>query len=160
MSTITTRPMSAAEFEAWQQELASAYADEQVSAGNWDPDGAVERATAENARLLPDGIATPRMLFVQAVDDEGAPVGRAWIGLDHPRGAPDTAFLYDIEISEHHRGRGFGRLLLADTEQLVIESGVGALELNVFGDNETALALYRRSGYGVVTQQMRKRLTR
>ncbi|MBC8993576.1 N-acetyltransferase, partial [Micromonospora chalcea] len=33
-----------------------------------------------------------------------------------------------------------------------------ALELNVFGTNETARKLYETSGYRVVTQQMRKDL--
>jgi ribosomal protein S18 acetylase RimI-like enzyme len=36
--------------------------------------------------------------------------------------------------------------------------GVGALELNVFGDNARAIRLYETFGYHVVTQQMRKSL--
>jgi ribosomal protein S18 acetylase RimI-like enzyme len=150
--------MSEAEFDAWQRDLAREYADDQVAAGNWDPVTAMDRAAAENARFLPNGLATPRMLFVRAVLIGGEPVGRAWLGLDHPRGAPGTAFLYDIAIDEPHRGKGFGTAFLAELERLVIENGVSALELNVFGDNEPALALYRHSGYGVVTQQLRKRL--
>lgn len=160
MSTITTRPMSPPEFDAWRQDLAREYAEAQVAAGNWDRAGAIDRALTENARLLPNGIATKRMRFVQAITEDGDPAGRAWVSFDHPRGAPDTAFLYDIQIVEEHRGRGFGKILLADVEKLVADAGIGSLELNVFGENVTAIALYERSGYAVVTQQMRKTLDR
>ncbi len=33
-----------------------------------------------------------------------------------------------------------------------------ALELNVFGSNSGAIALYRSAGFAVATQQMRKEL--
>ncbi|MET0714681.1 MAG: GNAT family N-acetyltransferase, partial [Mycetocola sp.] len=157
---ITTRPMLPAEFDQWQQDIAREYAEEQVSAGNWDSETALEQALVGNAKLLPDGIHTPRMLFLRAILPNGEPVGRAWVGLDHPRGAPDTAFLYDILIDEAYRGLGLGRALLADVEHVVAENDVGALELNVFGHNAAAVALYERSGYVVTTQQMRKRFTR
>jgi CubicO group peptidase (beta-lactamase class C family)/ribosomal protein S18 acetylase RimI-like enzyme len=157
---IRIRPMTESEFDEWQEELAHEYADEQVAAGNWDRASALERALAGNAQLLPDGLRTPRMLLVRAILRNGDAVGRAWAGLEHPRGAPDTAFLYDISIDEAHRGRGYGKVLLAEVENLVAENGIGALELNVFGSNGTALALYERSGYTVTTQQMRKRFNR
>lgn len=158
MTAVTVRPMTPGEFEQWQAALATAYAAEQVAAGRWAADGAVHRAREENARLLPQGLATPRTLLFTAVDGAGEPVGRAWVTLDHPRGAPDVAFLYDIEIAEAHRGKGYGRALLAAVEQATRETGVGALELNVFGTNAPAIALYDSAGYDVVTQQMRKAL--
>lgn len=150
--------MTEREFEHWQEVLAAEYAAEQVSAGRWAADGAVERALAENAELLPQGVETPRMLFLSAVVD-AEPVGRAWVALDHPRGAPDCAFLYDIEIDEPHRGRGWGAQLLAAAEAAAVEAGLPKLELNVFGGNRAAISLYTRAGYDVVTQQMRKSLT-
>jgi len=81
-----------------------------------------------------------------------------WLGLTHPRGKGDCAFVYDIEVDEAHRGLGYGRVLLAAAEEAVRSRGVGALELNVFGDNARAIRLYASSGYHVVTQQMRKAL--
>ncbi|MEV0005724.1 GNAT family N-acetyltransferase [Micromonospora sp. NPDC050980] len=55
-------------------------------------------------------------------------------------------------------GEGLDRALLAAGERAARERGARALELNVFGANETAAQLYRTSGYRVVTQQMRKDL--
>ncbi|MFF2495992.1 GNAT family N-acetyltransferase [Agromyces sp. NPDC058064] len=158
MTTVTVRAMTQDEYDDWQRDIAEAYAEEQVAAGRWSQDGAVQRARDENAELLPQGLRTPRMLVLRGVDASGEPVGRAWVGLDHPRGAPDVAFLYDIEILEPRRGNGFGRALLAAVEDVVRQAGVPALELNVFGPNHPAIALYDSAGYEVTTQQMRKAL--
>ena len=98
------------------------------------------------------------MLVLRGVDTDGEPVGRAWVGLDNLRGAPDVAFLYDIEVIEARRGSGLGRALLEAVEDATRQAGAVALELNVFGRNHTAIALDNPSGYDVVTQQMRKAL--
>ncbi|WP_380160797.1 GNAT family N-acetyltransferase [Kineococcus sp. R86509] len=158
MTGLTLRPMTPAEFEAWQDEVARAYADEQVTAGTWSAAEALERSRRTNAELLPQGSDTPRMLFLCAVV-AGTPVGRVWIGLDHPRGTADCAFLFDIELLDEHRGRGLGRELLLAAEEVVRQRGTAALELNVFGANTRAVRLYRSAGYTVTTQQMRKPLT-
>ena len=150
--------MTPAEFEEWQATLAEDYAEEQVAAGRWQREGAVQRARDENAQLLPQGLETARMLVLRGVDTSGEPVGRAWVSLDHPRGAPDVAFLYDIEVIENRRGSGLGRALLEAVEDATRQAGAAALELNVFGRNPTAISLYSSSGYDVVTQQMRKSL--
>lgn len=158
MSSVQVRKMTQPEFDRWQMAIAVAYADEQVTAGRWDESGAVQKALDENALILPQGLDTPRMLLLWAVTAEDSPIGRAWVGLDHPRGAPDTAFLYDIEVNEEFRGQGFGRALLDAVENAVRQSGLGALELNVFGPNTAAIRLYESNGYSVTTQQMKKQL--
>lgn len=150
--------MTPAEFDEWQAAIAEEYAEEQVAAGRWQREGAVQRARDEDAQRLPQGLETARMLLLRGVDADGEPVGRAWVGLDHPRGAPDVAFLYDIEVIETRRGSGLGRALLEAVEDAARQAGAAALELNVFGSNHKAISLYGSSGYGVVTQQMRKSL--
>lgn len=156
MTTVTVRPMTQAEFDEWQLAIAAEYAEEQVAAGSWPREGAVQRALDENAKMLPEGLATPRMLVLRGVDDHGEPIGRAWVGLDHPRGASGVAFLYDIEIVAARRGTGLGRALLEAVESATRDAGAEALELNVFGRNAAAIALYASAGYDVMTQQMRK----
>lgn len=150
--------MTVDEYDAWQHALAVDYAAEKVAAGTWAAEGAVQRALDESAEMLPDGVDTARMLIFRAIADDGRPVGRAWVGLDHPRGAPGTGFLYDIEVDEGERGQGFGRALLAAVEDAVRTAGRSALELNVFRTNDTAVGLYETSGYRTTTQQMRKEL--
>lgn len=158
MTTIRVRTMTPAEYDEWQATIAADYAAEQVRAGRWAAEGAVQRARDENSELLPRGLDTERMLLLQAVTDSGDAVGRAWVALDHPRGAPDTAFLYDIEIDAAFRGQGYGRALLDAVEAATRAAGAGSLELNVFGTNTAAIRLYETNGYSVTTQQMRKQL--
>jgi ribosomal protein S18 acetylase RimI-like enzyme len=159
MPEFTVRAMTDAEFAEWQEALAGAYADDQVQSGNWAPDEALQRAREGNAVLLPQGMETPGMLLLTGLGPDGEPVGRVWLSLEHPRGTADCAFLYDIEVDEPYRGRGYGRALLTAAEQAARSAGVSALELNVFGGNATAIALYESAGYVVVQQQMRTRLT-
>ena len=150
--------MTGDEFDAWREQTLRAYADEQVAAGVWEPHDALETARRHQAALLPDGRDTPGMLFLAATLAAGTPVGVLWLGLTHPRGTRDCAFLYDIEVRPEHRGAGLGRALLAAAEEAARAGGAGALELNVFGANARAVHLYTSAGYTVVTQQMRKPL--
>ncbi len=158
MPELQVRAMTEAEFDEWRLTIAHAYAEEQVKSGNWSPDEALGRALAGNADLLPQGRATGGMLLLTALRPDGVPVGRVWLGLEHPRGTADCAFLYDIEVEEPHRGQGYGRALLAAAEDAVRSHGVNSLELNVFGGNAAAIALYQSAGYDVVQQQMRTTL--
>ncbi|MGW1059879.1 GNAT family N-acetyltransferase [Micromonospora rubida] len=156
MSELTVRAMTRAEFDQWRSGVVRAFADEQVAAGNWSAEDALELARQGNEALLPDGFTTAGMLFLKGEIRDGTPVGVLWIGLTHPRGTSSCAFLYDIEIEPAHRGAGYGRALLAASEDVVRRHGVAAIELNVFGDNARALRLYEGSGYRVITRQMRK----
>jgi ribosomal protein S18 acetylase RimI-like enzyme len=158
VADLLVREMTRVEFDEWRDSVVQAFADEQVTAGNWSAENAIDLATKGNTALLPDGFTTPGMLFLSACRPDGTRVGVLWLGLTHPRGTSDCGFIYDIEIDEPHRGSGYGRALLTAAEDAVRSRGVGALELNVFGDNARAIQLYETSGYRVVTQQMRKSL--
>lgn len=159
MASVTLRPMSQDEYDAWQSRSLSEYAEEHVAAGTWTAEAALENARAQTQEVLPDGLQTDRMIFSVAVDDNGEVVGHLWLSLDHPRRAPDTAWIYDIEIVPARRGQGFGRALLAAAEAAVLDAGVPTLALNVFGRNAVAIELYESAGYETTTRQMRKSLS-
>ncbi len=57
------------------------------------------------------------------------------------------AFIDELYIAPDHRRRGFGRQALAFVEQKAREMGVNAIHLEVDHGNDSALELYRRSGY-------------
>ncbi|MEV6344818.1 GNAT family N-acetyltransferase [Actinoplanes sp. NPDC051851] len=158
MPSLTLRPMTDTEFQDWRAHLDRAFADAKIEAGTWDSGEALGLAREGNDALLPQGLSTPGHLLLKGVLDDGTPVGQVWIGLGHPRGVLGCAYLYDIEISESHRGSGLGRALVAATEEAARSAGATALELNVFGTNTIAIALYSSAGFSVITQQMRKTL--
>ena len=158
MLELSVRPMTEDEFDQWRATAVRKFAEEQIAAGVWSSAEALDLASASNAELLPAGFATPGMVFLTAVGPDGSRVGVAWIGLVHPRGTADCAFLYEIEIEETRRGAGLGRALLTEAEKTVRAHGLAGLELNVLGDNTRAIHLYRSAGYTVTTQRMRKNL--
>ncbi|MFF4019519.1 GNAT family N-acetyltransferase [Streptomyces sp. NPDC001843] len=117
-----------------------------------------ERVRQGTARFLPDGLDTARHHLVVAEDASGEVVGNAWIGPD-PRQASGTAgsaWLYDINVFPAFRRRGYGSAVLSAAEELVAREGWTSLGLNVAGDNEAAIALYRRNGYDVSSMYLRK----
>ena len=142
MPRLTLDPMTSAEFAAWREHSVGEYAKEHVAAGNYPADESLARASAEFDALLPAGLDTPNMLLFSARAESGESVGMLWLSLVHPRGAPDAAFIYDIEVAPSFRGQGYGRALLAAAEDEIRARGIAALTLNVFGDNATAISLY------------------
>ena len=116
-----------------------------------------ERVRGGTARFLPDGLDTTGHHLLTAENESGEAVGNAWVGAD-PGGNAGSAWLYDINFFAAHRRLGYGSAVLAAVEALIAREGLTALGLNVVGDNEAAIALYRRSGYDVESMAMRKKI--
>ncbi|MFG1604801.1 GNAT family N-acetyltransferase [Actinoplanes sp. NPDC049265] len=154
---LTVRPMTESEFTAWRRESIEGFAAQQVESGVWAAGNAVERATAETEKSLPQGLHTPDHLLLVG-EEGGVPVGHLWIALNSPRQSPGAAFLYEIRIEDHHQGKGYGRQLLTAAEEAARANGRTSLVLNVYGTNTRAIRLYETAGYEVITQQMRKPL--
>lgn len=62
-----------------------------------------------------------------------------------------NARLYSLGISPEARGLGYGRQLLDALEALCPDLGCTQLTLEVRADNRTAMALYRRSGFRLLS---------
>ena len=67
-------------------------------------------------------------------------------------------FIFGIEVHSGQRGKGYGRAIMLAGEDECRRRGYAQLDLNVFGNNRTAISLYESLGYTVTSQQMRKRL--
>jgi ribosomal protein S18 acetylase RimI-like enzyme len=157
MTELTLRDMSEAEYEAFITKLIAEYAAVNVEAGNWRESEALEMSKKACEKLLPEGLQTPRVLLLSAQNAEGEYVGYLWIGLDRP-GSPGSGWIYDIEVAENNRGKGYGRELLRAAEAETLKHGVGILGLNVFGTNKVARKLYESAGYSISQIAMSKKL--
>jgi GNAT superfamily N-acetyltransferase len=142
--------MSADEYPDWKEQLVTSFAAEMGRARGLSPDEALKVSQQETEKLLPDGPDTEHQLLWIAVAD-GEPVGNLWIST-----RSRIPFVYGVEVSSAHRGKGYGRAIMLAGEEECRRRGHTALELNVFGDNQTAIALYNSLGYTVTSQQMRK----
>jgi ribosomal protein S18 acetylase RimI-like enzyme len=151
---VTLRPMSGAEFAGYRDQLVAAYAQDMVDAGAFT-DHAASLAASEQSTsdLLPDGVDTMGQHLWTACDGQKGdqtPVGILWIAVDGPK-----AFIYDIEVREDQRRRGYGREVLDAGGRAAIDLGASTLGLNVFGHNDGALALYERAGYATTERTFR-----
>ena len=87
-------------------------------------------------------LTVQRELFRVAVVD-GQVVGTVMAGYDGHRG-----WVNYLAVHPGHRKGGVGRRLMLDVERLLQAMGCPKLNLQVRGDNATALGFYEAIGYG------------
>jgi len=90
---------------------------------------------------------------------DGIEVGYLWLGLrgqSEPVEAPVDAYVHDVAVLPHLRGRGYGTDLMRAAEDLARGLGAGVVRLNVFGHNAPARRLYDRLGYTALATRMTK----
>lgn len=150
------RPLPPEAFPAYMQASITHYAQENVEAGRWPPEGAIARSQADFAALLPQGLATPdHHIFEVLATETGPVVGHLWMALERRHGACE-AFIYNVEIAPAHRRQGHARRAFEAVEPLAIALGATAIGLHVFAGNEGAQALYHALGYRATGINMRK----
>ena len=62
-------------------------------------------------------------------------------------GVIDEAEVGNIVVAPECRGRGYGRMLLEELENILASRGIGKIFLEVDSTNQSALSLYRRCGF-------------
>lgn len=150
-------PMSREVFSKFASESNEAYAQDQVLAGTWAADEAVEKATAQFNQLLPRGIDTSDHFFYEVHDPSNATVGYLWfavVGI----GEAKAGYVYNIRIHPGQQRKGHGKAALLFLETIAAEMHLPAIRLNVFGHNPNAQTLYHWLGYEVTSSSMRKPL--
>ena len=154
--TVRLRSLAAGEFAAFRIESEAGYAEGiEVHAGQTH-EAAQQKAKADMAAVLPQGLETPgHTIFV--VEADGVDVGRLWLA-ERASGGRQVLFIYDISIIPEWQGHGYGRAAMKLAEEQARMRGFGFIELNVFGGNEVARNLYRSLGYEETSVQMRKNL--
>ena len=136
------RPMTPAEFDAFTEVMVVDYAATLTEAG-LSQERALERSREQMGQLIPDGQDSAGMEFFTGWAG-GAPVGRLWLNADQP-----MAFVYDVEVLEEQRRKGYGAGLMNAAAIWSREHGHPVLGLNVFAHNPGARALYDKLGYRV-----------
>ena len=152
--------MGAEAFASFAEEAVSSYAEDNVIAGRWPGEGAMERSRTEFDRLLPEGLQTPDHHLYEIVETaEAATVGCLWYSVSGDKEAR-AGFVYNIHIKPEYRGRGYAAAALVLLEEKARAEGLISIGLHVFGFNTAAQALYRSAGYGVTGLNMLKLLHR
>ncbi len=66
--------------------------------------------------------------------------------------------VFDLFVAETHRGQGLAARLLAEAEKRFKAMGLTSMELFVLAGNESAIAAYKKHGFGVQDFAMRKKI--
>ena len=140
---IRLQPMDDADYAAYRAEADEGYAQERFASGSDATIEAARRVAAEQmAQLLPEAQRTESHRLWTVRDEADQQIGILWVQLREI-----DAFIYDIEIAEQQRGRGFGTQTLRAAAAETRRAGLPVLRLNVFGSNDAARRLYAREGY-------------
>jgi ribosomal protein S18 acetylase RimI-like enzyme len=154
MTAVELRPMREDEFEDWLPRVRDGYADGMVEHGGMSESAARAKAAADTRMLFPDGKLVPEQA-VYVLEDGGARVGVLWVAEREIDGTP-ALWIYEIQVDEALRGRGYGRSAMLLAEEEARRRGIDRVALNVFGGNEIARNLYRSLGYAEQAVTMSK----
>jgi ribosomal protein S18 acetylase RimI-like enzyme len=84
--------------------------------------------------------AQPELFLVGEVGGEA--MASAMVGFDGHRG-----WVYYVAVHPAHQGKGYGRMLMAHAEQLLIERGCPKINLLVRAGNNAVIDFYDKLGY-------------
>ncbi|MGW8889153.1 GNAT family N-acetyltransferase [Streptomyces sp. NPDC055749] len=150
------RSMSQEEFALWESAAVAAYAQDWVDRGVPEEQARL-KSESDHARELPNGLSTDGMHLHVLVHD-GVTVGHVWVGRYEKAPGDRIGWVYDVEVREEYRGRGYGRTLMLQAEGMALAAGVDRLGLHVFATNTPAVRLYESLGYGTTKHNLAKAL--
>jgi ribosomal protein S18 acetylase RimI-like enzyme len=154
--SLSLRPLANDEFESWFPRLRDGYAEDMARDAGMAPEKATALAAAQMNELFPGRAPSPQQL-VYVLEADGERVGELWV-CDREDRVQHALFIYNIEIDEEHRGKGYGRAAMELAESEARRLGIDRIALNVFGKNEVARNLYRSLGYEENAVSMSKNL--
>ena len=135
-----------------------AYARQRVTYGGEDPRDAEEAAAKSTTAFFPDGApAEGHSLFIGREVETGERAGVLWL-FERKTASGTSVFIYDVEVEQDRRAKGWGRELMAYAEQWAGQRGAFEIALNVFGGNTVARGLYSSLGYSERSVAMAKPL--
>ena len=107
----------------------------------------VPRTLAEQESWITDRSGAHVVLVVE---DEGEVVGFGALSQYRERAGYATTVEDSVYVHEHHRGKGVGRLLLAELVERATAHGFHALMAKVVGDHQASINLHAAAGFEVV----------
>ncbi|HEY6566815.1 MAG TPA: GNAT family N-acetyltransferase [Actinomycetota bacterium] len=147
--------MNEDEFQIYVEVLKAEYADEVARNDRVSDEAARAHAERSTADALPHGVHSDGQRLLIAEDADGDRVGQVWLA---HKPETDRVYIFDIEVAEAVRGKGYGRRLMELIEGEARTLGVSRIELNVYADNEVARHLYETTGYLETSRHMVKLL--
>ncbi|MFJ1842544.1 MULTISPECIES: GNAT family N-acetyltransferase [unclassified Streptomyces] len=153
---VVGRPMTDDEFMHWERDAITAYAQTWIARGV-PAEQAMRKAETSHALNLPDGLATEGA-HLHVLVHEGEDVGHVWVARFEMHPGMLVGYVFDVEVREEFRGRGYGRALMLQAERIALEAGDDRIGLHVLASNTPALRLYESLGYRTTLYSLAKTL--
>ena len=118
---------------------------------------AIELSKKTHQKSFPDNKIPQDTYIFKFMDLDANHLGYVWFKIQDNYGQK-YAFIYDFHLFEEFRGLGLSKKLLAKTEDEIRRLGIKSVGLHVFGQNEVAINLYKKSGFSPTNIIMRKEL--
>jgi ribosomal protein S18 acetylase RimI-like enzyme len=143
------RPLEAEEFPRFRELLRREYVRSLTEEAGLGREAAEAKASADHEVLFAGGRPQPHhRIYILEDPESGAPVGHLfWSPRRPPGSTTDRAYLYELFIDEEFRRQGLGKLALELLESEARAEGLPGIDLNVWGGNDAARALYRTAGF-------------
>ena len=149
-------PFTDVDFHAWLLQAIPAFALSNVEDGRWTLAESIGKSREAHVLLLPQGLQTPGQFFMHLHDADGDDrIGTLWWS-EAEKGGALEAYVYNIEIEESARRRGYARAALLELERVAREHGLQRVGLHVFGHNRGARRLYEALGFEPTSITLRK----
>ncbi|PWJ26711.1 GNAT family acetyltransferase [Branchiibius hedensis] len=158
LPSLTLTPASDDELVEFIAQQKVSYLRDLIEQGGLSEAAAQANSDATWSGLVPDGIhPIDGNEIMIARDVDGQRIGVLWMSV-RSHGDEEYAWIYDIEVDPQVRNRGYGRALMLAAEEWTRQKGLTSLQLNVFGGNTAARALYRSLGFVENAVQMSKQV--
>ena len=128
------------EFVAWLPLLRDDYARDLIRDYGMSADEARTQAVAE----IDGHRSAAHSVFVIQVERES--VGHLWL-VERRDAREPTLVVYDIDVDEPYRGRGYGKAAMVFAEEQARRRGLTRIALHVGARNDVARNLYRSLGF-------------
>ncbi|MDP5275761.1 GNAT family N-acetyltransferase [Chengkuizengella axinellae] len=132
------------------------FAKNQVKAGKWKEEEAIQKAAEIYMKLLPQGRNTEQN-YMLAIVKYDQTIGWLWYFYDESK-LQKEAFIYDFHIRLKYQKKGYGKASLVAFEELAKEKGIRKISLHVFAHNERALNMYKMLGFKSTNISMTKKI--
>ena len=159
---VQLEPMTETQYQSYLDTAVEDYAQAHLKSGDCAPEDALRLAQEDYQKLLPDGLQSKNNFLFSIHDDalgDNETNGMVWFAVKAKR-VVRSAFIYDLNIREDLRGRGYGRKVMERVEEQAQEMGIDTVGLHVFGYNHAARTLYEKMGYQITGIGMTKTLAR
>lgn len=152
--SLKLEPMTQKTFDEIYENSIHEYAHEHIKSGDWEAEGAIERARSDFEKLLPYGLATENQdLFSVIYLNEI--IGYCWLHFEGIK-KKTKCFIYDVHIFDSYRGQGLGEKTMLCIEDYCQKRNINRIGLHVFGHNERAVSLYNKLGFQTTNYRMEK----